>query len=223
MTRELRNRGRIVNHKKVLRIMREQGWLCTKFTQRHRKKYSSYKGQVGKVAHNHLNRKFKTQEANQVWVSDVTEFTVIKDRRRLYLSPIMDLFNTEIIAFSLSTSPTVQFTNEALDKALEVLPQNHHLMIHTDQGFHYQHHTWIKRLEDRGITQSMSRKGNCLDNAPIENFFSLLKQEMYYGRAFQTIDELSKAITDYINWYNHHRIKLNLNGLSPIQYRLQVA
>lgn len=135
----------------------------------------------------------------------------------------MDLFNSEIISFSLSTSPNVAFTNNSLRKAIAKLPSKHKLVIHTDQGFHYQHISWVKCLEENGIIQSMSRRGNCLDNSPMENFFGLLKQEMYYGVKYTSVDELCREIERYINWYNFDRIKAKLNGLSPIEFRLQSA
>ena len=129
--------------------------------------YSSFKGEVGKIAHNLLDRNFKVNRSNEVWVSDVTEFKIHNSDVKLYLSPIMDLFNSEIISFSLSTSPNVAFTNNSLRKAIAKLPSKHKLVIHTDQGFHYQHISWVKCLEENGIIQSMSRRGNCLDNSPI--------------------------------------------------------
>lgn len=222
VTIALRKKGIVVNHKKVLRLMRENNLLCKKFHRRSRG-YSSFKGKVGKIAENILDRNFEVNKPNEVWVSDVTEFKIPNSETKLYLSPIMDLFNNEIISFSLSTSPNVAFTNQSLSKAIAKLPSNHHLMIHTDQGFHYQHKSWVKTLEENGIKQSMSRRGNCLDNSPMENFFGILKQEIYYGVKYTSIEALSKEIERYINWYNHDRIKIKLNGLSPIDYRLQSA
>lgn len=222
VTVALRKRDIVVNHKKVLRLMRENNLLCKKFHRRSRG-YSSFKGEVGKIADNVLDRNFKVNSPNEVWVSDVTEFKIYNSDVKLYLSPIMDLFNSEIISFSLSTSPNVDFTNNSLRKALEKLPSNHKLMIHTDQGFHYQHISWVKSLEENGIIQSMSRRGNCLDNSPMENFFGLLKQEIYYGIKYTSVDELCREIERYIDWYNYDRIKTKLNGLSPIEFRLQSA
>ena len=222
VTIALRKKGIVVNHKKVLRLMKENNLLCKKFHRRNRR-YNSYKGKVGKIAENVLDRKFKVNKPNEVWLSDVTEFKIDNSERKLYLSPIMDLFNSEIISYSLSTTPTVAFTNESLNEALRKLPENHKLMIHTDQGFHYQHKSWVRILEEHGITQSMSRRGNCLDNSPMENFFGLLKQEIYYGMKYTGVDDLSREIERYIDWYNRDRIKAKLNGLSPIEYRLQAA
>lgn len=222
VTLALKNQGKNINHKKVLRIMRENNLLCIRFTRRSRK-YSSFKGEVGKIADNKLNREFTVDKQNQVWVSDVTEFKIKNSETRLYLSPIMDLFNSEILSYTISTSPTVAFVRKSLDEALKKLPKNHDLMIHTDQGFHYQNFSWIETLNKYNIIQSMSRRGNCLDNSPMENFFGLLKQEIYYGETFNSYDELKKAIEDYIYWYNNKRIKIKLNGLSPIEFRQQAA
>lgn len=218
----LLNSGILVNHKRVLRLMRANGLLCMKFTRRARK-YSSYKGEVGKISDNHLNRSFKVKEPNKVWVTDVTEFKVDKGDQKLYMSPIMDLFNSEIISYNLSTSPTVKFTTDPLDEALKVLPKDHSLLVHSDQGFHYQNTQWIKRLNNKGVKQSMSRKGNCIDNSPMENFFGILKQEMYYGEEFKTIKDLENKIKKYIHWYNNKRIKAKLKGLSPVQYRREAV
>lgn len=217
VTMALRNRGRHINHKRVYRLMKEHALKCWKFHRRNRS-YSSYKGNVGKIAKNDLNRQFNVNQPNKVWVTDVTEFRVAD--RKLYLSPILDLFNSEIVSFSLSQRPTSDFTNESLIKAVKVLPNNHEaLMIHSDQGMHYQHISWVKLLEKHNIKQSMSRKGNCLDNSPIESFFGLLKQEMFHGNRFNSINELEKEIIRYIHWYNNDRIKTKLKGLSPVQYR----
>lgn len=218
----LRKKGIIVNHKRVLRIMKENNLLCSKFHRKSRR-YSSFKGKVGKIANNILNRKFAVKETNEVWVSDVTEFKILGSQLKLYLSPIMDLFNSEIISFNLDTSPSVHFTNKSLKDAVKKLPKDHKLIVHTDQGFHYQHRSWVKILEDNNIKQSMSRRGNCLDNSPMENFFGLLKQEIYYGVEYYNIDELVEEIKKYIYWYNNYRIKEKLNGLSPIEYRLRAA
>lgn len=211
----LKTKGYKVNHKRVYRIMKELGLLCTKFSRRGRK-YVSYKGEVGKIADNHLNRNFHSKRKNEVWVTDVSEFKV-KDRK-IYLSPIMDLYNSEIVSYNLSTSPTVEFALKPLKEAIAKTSNKNNLMIHSDQGFHYQNHLWVRQLEKHNIKQSMSRKGNCLDNSPIENFFAILKQEMYYGNKFKSTQELSQRIEEYIYWYNHHRIKAKLKGLSPVDY-----
>ncbi len=178
--------------------MKENGVECIKFSRRSRG-YSSFRGEVGRIAENKLNRRFQVSIPNKVWVTDVTEFKIHDSNRKLYLSPIMDLFSSEIISFSLATSPTVKFTTDALDNALKKLPQEHQLTIHSDQGFHYQHIHWVDRLKKHKIEQSMSRRGNCIDNSPMENFFGLLKQEMYYGRIFKSYEELKREISEIIH------------------------
>ena len=218
----LRNNGIIVNHKKILRIMREEGLLCTKFKTRSRK-YSSYKGKVGRVAPNAVNRNFKASGPNRLWLTDVTEFRIKRREERLYLSPILDVYNSEIISYTLSKHPTINLTNTMLEKALNKNKDIQNLTIHSDQGFHYQHGTWTKKLEKLNIRQSMSRKGNCLDNSPMENFFGILKQEMYYGMEFKNYEQLKNEIEKYIKWYNEKRIKTKLNGMSPVDYRLHSA
>lgn len=216
VTLMLKNKGLVVNHKRVYRLMKEQNLLCNKFHRKTRK-YYSYKGEVGRIANNELNRNFKVDTPNKVWVTDVTEFKVGSDK--LYLSPILDLYNSEIVSFSMSTRPTINFTNRSLNEAINKTPKPEDLIIHSDQGFHYQHHTWVKMLEENNIRQSMSRKGNCIDNSPMENFFAILKQEMYYGNEFRNIKNLKEEIIEYITWYNSDRIKTKLKGLSPVQYR----
>lgn len=153
VTIALRNKGLVVNHKCVYRIMKEQGLLCGKFHRKSRS-YYSYKGQVGKIADNELNRGFKVDKPNEVWLTDVTEFKT--DNGKLYLSPILDLYNSEIISFSLSTRPNTEFTNKSLNKGIDRLSSEDDLMLHSDQGYHYQHHSWVKILDDNNIKQSMS-------------------------------------------------------------------
>ena len=218
----LKNKAFNINHKKVLRIMREESLLCSKFKTRSRK-YSSYKGQIGKVADNVVKRQFKADKPNQLWLTDVTEFRIKGQEKKLYLSPILDLYNSEIISYTLSNHPTIELTNTMLEKAIEENKDTKNLIIHSDQGFHYQHSTWTKKLEKMNIRQSMSRKGNCLDNSPMENFFGILKQEMYYGVEFKNYDELVVEIEKYIRWYIEDRIKTKLNGMSPVMYRLHSA
>ena len=222
VTMVLKNKGFNINHKRVLRIMREESLLCNKFKTKSRK-YSSYKGEVGKVADNVVDREFKADKPNQLWLTDVTEFRIKGEEKKLYLSPILDIYNSEIISYTLSYHPTIELTNTMLEKALEENKDTKDLIIHSDQGFHYQHSSWTNKLEKMNITQSMSRKGNCLDNSPMENFFGILKQEMFYGEDFKNYDHLISEIEKYIKWYNEDRIKTKLNGMSPVMYRLHSA
>lgn len=219
---ELRNQGYIINHKKVQRIMNDMDLKCEKFQRKSR--YKSYKGTVGKVAKNRFNRRFDTHIPLQKLVTDVTEFKCTGDQK-LYLSPIMDLYNSEVISYGISNRPTLDFVIEPLNQAIEIIKNEaqYRTTIHSDQGWHYQHNTWVKTLKQNKIFQSMSRKATCADNASMENFFGILKQEMYYGEKLMTYGELKQEIEEYIAYYNNERIKTKLAGLSPVQYRTQTS
>ena len=215
ITMELHNRGYHINHKTVQKLMKQ---CCLKCEIR-RQKYRSYKGEIGKVASNVLKRNFQATKPNQKWVTDVTEFSV--QGKKVYLSPILDLYNGEIISYNLSLHPTFCQTMDMLDKAFKKIPDVTGLILHSDQGWQYQMKQYQIRLREKGIVQSMSRKGNCLDNAVMENFFGLLKTEMYYKHNFLSAEHLMKEIEEYIDYYNNKRIKCKLKGLSPVQYRIQ--
>ena len=183
------------------------------------KKYRSYKGEVGKVAPNLINRDFKAQRPAQKWTTDITEFSLFG--QKLYLSPVLDMFNGEIISYNISERPHFGQVMDMLDKAFKTIPDGTGLIFHSDQGWQYQHRMYQQRLRDKGIRQSMSRKGNCLDNAVMENFFGLLKSELVYLREFKDIDEFRDELVKYIDYYNNQRIKGKLKGLSPVEYRVQ--
>lgn len=205
-----------VGKKRVRNLMHPLGLVCQV---RRRKPYRSYAGEVGKIAPNLLNRKFTATAPNQKWVTDITEFRV--GERKVYLSPIMDLFDRQIIAWSVSVSPKLELALTALQQAVATLPEGASPLIHSDQGFHYQHLAWQKLLGNAGATQSMSRKGNCLDNAVMENFFGHLKEEMFHHTRYVDVATFTVALIDYIHWYNTGRISTRLKGLSPVQYRTQ--
>lgn len=215
ITMELRNRGYQLNHKTVQRLMKILGLKCMVRI----KKYRSYKGQVGKIAPNILQRNFKAEKPNRKWATDITEFSLFGTK--LYLSPVLDMYNGEIVSYSVSTSPVLNQVMDMLDKAFAKIPDNTHLIFHSDQGWQYQHRAYQKRLKDKGVRQSMSRKGNCLDNAVMENFFGLLKSELLYLREFSSLEEFQIELEKYIDYYNNKRIKSKLKGLSPVQYRIQ--
>ena len=182
-------------------------------------KYRSYKGQVGKIADNILQRQFEADKPNQKWVTDVTEFKVGSEK--LYLSPIMDLFNGEIIAFQTQSRPLFGLVKDMLKEAVNKLKPSEKPIVHSDQGWQYQMAHYQRQLSEKGLIQSMSRKGNCLDNASMESFFGILKSECFYGKKFKTIDDLEQTVKEYIHYYNHERIKVKLKGLSPVEYRSQ--
>ncbi|WP_142236338.1 IS3 family transposase [Streptococcus salivarius] len=217
MTLELRNRGFMVNHKKVQRLMKVLG-LSARI--RRKRKYSSYQGEVGKKAENLIQRQFEASKPMEKCYTDVTEFAIPNSTQKLYLSPVLDGFNSEIIAYNLSTSPNLEQVKAMLDQAFT---EEHYenTILHSDQGWQYQHQYYHQFLEDKGIQPSMSRKGNSPDNGMMESFFGILKSEMFYGyeKTFHSLEQLEQAIVGYIDYYNNKRIKVKLKGLSPVQYR----
>ena len=215
ITLELRNRGYYINHKAVQRLMEKMHLKCMVRI----KKYRSYKGEVGKIAPNLIQRDFKADKPNQKWTTDITEFALFGTK--IYLSPILDMYNGEIVSYNISERPVLSQVLDMVDCAFAKIPDNTKLIFHSDQGWQYQHKQYQKRLKEKGIRQSMSRKGNCLDNAVIENFFGLLKSELLYLREFSSIEEFREELEKYIDYYNNKRIKSKLKGLSPVQYRIQ--
>ncbi|QIW16899.1 integrase [Pasteurellaceae bacterium RH1A] len=203
-----------INHKKVQSLMQNLG-LKGKCK---RRKYRSYKGEVGRIADNLLKRNFEAQAPNEKWVTDVTEFKCAEGK--LYLSPIKDLFSREIIAYDLSRSPNFEQITRMMTQATARLNGDKPI-LHSDQGWQYQMEGYQRMLKTNHIRQSMSRKGNCLDNGAMESFFGRLKTECYFGRHFETFDELEKVLHEYIYYYNHKRIQVELKGLSPVEYRIQ--
>jgi putative transposase len=183
------------------------------------KKYRSYRGKVGKIAPNVLERDFKALKPNEKWVTDVTEFHLFGEK--LYLSPILDLFNGEIIAYNIEKRPVFPLVTKMLDQAFDRLNAGDTPILHSDQGWHYQMTKYQHLLKEHHITQSMSRKGNCLDNAVMENFFGLLKSELLYHQKFESMEHFKRELETYIHYYNHKRIKAKLKGLPPVQYRVQ--
>ena len=213
ITAQLRNEGTDINHKTVQKLMGQMGLKA----KRKRQHYRSYKGELGKIAPNVINRNFHTTAPDQKWATDVTQVK-IKDRW-VYLSPILDMFNGEIVSYTISNHPDLKMVMIMLDKAFKKRNVNGGLIFHSDQGWHYQHKRYQKALEDRNIIQSMSRKGNCLDNAMMENFFGLMKNELLYLQEWDSVDQFKTALRNYIRYYNNDRIKLRLEGKSPVQYR----
>ena len=215
VTDELHNRGIRMNHKTVQRLMKELGLVCRV----RMKKYRSYKGEQGKVADNELNREFRAEKPNQKWVTDVTEFRLFG--QKLYLSPILDLYSGDIVTYTISDSPNLLMVTAMLEQAFQKIPDNTGLLLHSDQGWHYQHKQYRKMLEEKGVKQSMSRKGNCYDNSVIENFFGHLKSELLYLQEFDSIEHFKAELIDYIDYYNNRRIKARLKGLPPALHRQQ--
>lgn len=215
ITSELRTSGLLINHKKVQRLMAELG-LKSKVRP---KRYVSYRGEVGKEVPNLLQRDFKADKPNQKWVTDVTEFKV--GEQKVYLSPIIDLYNQEVVSYEVRQSARLPLVSDMLKTAINTLKWHEKPIIHSDQGWQYRNKLIQQLIKNSGLKQSMSRKGNCLDNAVAENFFGILKTEMYHGEIFKDANDLIHSIKEYIEYYNHKRIKLKLKGLSPIEYRNQ--
>ena len=213
ITEELRNRKIHLNHKTVQRLMKQLGLVCRV----RMKKYRSYKGEVGTIAPNLLQRNFHADKPNQKWVTDVTEFSLFGDK--LYLSPILDLYSSDLVSYTISDRPVLSMVTSMLDKALEQIPDGTNLILHSDQGWQYQHAEYQRYLKEHNIVQSMSRKGNCMDNGAMECFFGRLKVEMFYGEKFASAEDFIQKLHDYIFYWNNKRISLKLKGMSPVQYR----
>ncbi|WP_230133222.1 IS3-like element IS1397 family transposase [Escherichia coli] len=212
---ELQKRGLKFSGKTVRKLMQQLGLKSPV----HLKKYRSYRGNMGLAAENILQRQFKAEAPCEKWVTDITEFRA--GGQKLYLSPILDLFNGEIVAWETACRPTEELVKRMLNKGLESLAEGEKPLLHSDQGWHYRIKSYQSALADRGLVQSMSRKGNCLDNAVMENFFGHLKEEMYYRRDYRNVEELENAVNEYITYWNQKRIKLSLGGLSPVEYRTE--
>lgn len=231
VTLELKNRGIKVNHKRVKRLMK----MLNLFGVQPKAKYKSYKGDVGKTCKNLLltkivdkeknntyyERNFNTTDVNQIWSTDVSEFHIAAGK--LYLSPILDVHNREVVSYVISKSPNFKQVTTMIDIAFNKHQKLDGLIFHSDQGWQYQMKQYNMWLKAKGIQQSFSRKGNCMDNSLMENFFGILKNEMFYGHEseFESLNNLKENIEDYIKWYNEERINVKRNGLSPLEYRQQ--
>ena len=225
----LRKQGYVVNKKRVQRIMQKLGLQVTSFTRKSRK-YSSYKGKVGKIAPNRIHRRFRTNIPHQKITTDTTEFKYYevdeKGRmviKKLYLDPFMDMYNGEILSYRISQQPSAMGIMSALKEAIAITSDcPYRRTFHSDRGWAYQMNAYTHELKEHRIFQSMSRKGNCYDNSVMENFFGILKQEIYYGTIYYSFEELKETIEKYIIYYNKERIKQKLGWMSPVEYRLKL-
>jgi putative transposase len=213
----LQQEGAKIHQNTVQRLMTQLG---LKSLQRP-KKYKSFRGEVGRTAPNELQRQFNASKPNEKWVTDITEFKV--GDQKLYFSPIKDLYNGEIVTYTMSTRPMLELVTDMMKKGIRKLKRADKPMLHSDQGWHYQMPGFRKLLDDRDLVQSMSRKGNCHDNASMESFFGVMKSECFHLMKFDTIDQLKQELIAYVKYYNFERISLVLGGLSPVQYRRQHA
>ena len=213
--RELVNRGYNVNHKRVQRLMHNMGLLG----KRPKEKYHSYKGEVGKIADNVINRDFSTTAPLQKWTTDVSQFNFTWGK--CYISPILDMNTNEVVSYDLSLSPNLEQIKRMLNEAFVKFPCVNGLIFHSDQGWQYQHEYFRNKLKEHGIIQSMSRKGNCYDNCIMETFFGRMKNEMYYGyeKYYDTFEKFSKAVKEYIYYYNNERIQAKTKWMPPVKYR----
>ena len=214
ITAELRNRNLLLNHKTLQQIMKGLGLVCRV----RMKKYRSYKGEKGRIAPNLLIRDFHADKPNQKWVTDVTEFSLFGEK--LYLSPILDLHSSDLVSYTISDRPALSTVTTMLDKAFAKIPDGTNLILHSDQGWQYQHGQYQRMLREKDIRQSMSRKGNCLDNAVIENFFGPLKSELLYLQEFRSMEHFKLELVEYLDYYNR-RIKAKLKDLPPTIHRQQ--
>lgn len=215
---QLLKEGYLINHKKVQRLMNR---LRLTGIRRNKRRYSSYQGTIGKIADNIIQRNFFSDKPNKKWYTDITEFNLKGDK--VYLSPILDGYAADIVSYNISKIPSFNQITDMMNKAFLNNPNTDNLILHSDQGWQYQMKQFSNILEDHNMIQSMSRKGNSLDNGLMENFFGLIKTEIFYGfeDQYKTIDELIQAIEEYIYYYNNDRIKSRLKGLTPMEYRNQ--
>ena len=216
VTQELRNRGFHYNHKLVMKLMKQMG-LSSKVRM---KKYRSYKGEVGKIAPNLLERDFYAEKPNQKWVTDVTEFkygNTLDSVHKVYLSAILDLCDRRPVAYVIGDSNNNALVFETFDKAVKANPGAHPI-FHSDRGYQYTSRRFHQKLEEAGMVQSMSRVAHCTDNGVMEGFWGILKREMYYGKKFESREELEKAITEYIDYYTNDRPQRGLGVLTPMEF-----
>lgn len=214
ITQTLRNEGYVISEKTVRKLMKESGIKCMVRV----KKYRSYKGEVGRIAPNLLARNFNADSPCQKLVTDVTEFSLFGTK--LYLSPVLDLYNSELIYYTIYDHPVLDMVTDMVKGMISVIGSDTNAILHSDQGWQYQHKRYQEMLKDNNIHQSMSRKGNCLDNSVMENFFGLLKSELLYLKKFKSVEDFKEELKRYLHYYNFDRIKLKLNGMSPVQYRV---
>lgn len=231
ITMTLRQQQLLVNKKRVQRLMRKMDLHAAGYIRRPYgppSTYHSYEGRVGMICPNRIHRRFVTSVCHQKITTDTTELVYFDKKfgqenqaHSLYLDVFLDMFNSEVIVYRLSRQPTEQTVLDGLAEAIRLTSDcRFRRTFHSDRGWIYQMPAYHQKLKQQRIFQSMSRKGSCLDNAIMENFFSILKREMYNGRIYRSYDDLKQAIEQYLNYYNHYRIKQKLNWQSPVDYRL---
>lgn len=212
----MREHGILINHKAILRIMNKYGLLAQI---RRRRKYIQYSTVLHKYE-NILNRDFTAERPNQKWVTDISY--IHTSQGVMYLSIIKDLFDNYIVAYKVGTEQSLRLVTDTIKSALENEKVANGLALHSDQGFQYTSHGYYSLTKEYSITPSMSRRGNCLDNACAENFFGILKSECIYRSKPETFNDARKAIDDYMYFYNYDRIQLKTK-LTPYEKRCQLA
>lgn len=205
--------------KTVLKVMNEMGLRCgiRRETDHHR--YSSYKGVVGEIFENVLGRDFAADGPWQKMGTDVTEFRL--SFGKAYLAPVYDFGSKEIVAHSISLHPDLAQQRELLEMLMAAKPEGARPILHSDMGWQYQHATYVSALAENGFVQSMSRKGNCIDNGATEQVFGHLKDEFFRGRDWETFEEFKADLEAYIRHWNHARRQKKLRGLTPVEFREQ--
>jgi len=183
-----------------------------------RKKVNRKKTNPDYFKDNILDRNFTADKPNEKWLTDVTEFKIPGTTQKLYLSPILDLYDKSIVTYELSHRNTNQIVFKMFDKAIKENPKAKPL-FHSDRGFQYTSNNFKLKIEKHEFNQSMSRPGKCIDNGPMEGFFGTLKCEMFHGRKFESYESLIKAIRKYIEYYNNGRFQAKLKGMAPMEYR----
>ena len=174
---------------------------------------------MAKIAPNLLNRDFRAEKPNQKWVTDVTEFSLFGEK--LYLSPILDLHSSDLVSYTISDRPVISMVTTMLDEAFAKIADGTNLILHSDQGWQYQHRRYQRTLREKGVRQSMSRKGNCLDNAVIEIFLGCSKVSCCICRSSAPWNTFKQELVAYLDYYNNRRIKAKLKGLPPAIHRQQ--
>lgn len=216
----LRRTGIVISEKVVRRLMKEENLAvrCIK-----RKKYNSYAGEISPEVANIINLDFHASAPNIKWLTDITEFST--PAGKVYLSPIIDCFDGFAVSWTIGTSPDSVLVNTMLDETISLLNENEHLIIHSDRGSHYRWPGWIDRMNEAGLTRSMSKKGCSPDNSACEGFFGRLKNEMFYDRSWKDVytDEFIQTLDAYMHWYNCDRIKETLGWMSPLEYRMSLG
>lgn len=207
----------VMNHKRIARLKRKYR-LITKIRVQNKYRHFAKKKQEHESCANLLERNFKNLEADQVYSTDIT--TLKFNGKKAYFAAVKDLETREIVGMSVSNRIDIKLTNQAMENALMKLSSKKRsgLMVHSDQGFHFTHISFRSLLEKNGVLQSMSRKGNCLDNAPIESFFGLIKDHLNLGGC-RTIEDVEKEVTRVVNYYNNERPQIALKKMPPSLYR----